>query len=227
MGVLIALLIILAWGAHLFYLLVYLTVDPASITFWLHLLFQTWLFTGLFITAHDAMHNTVSRHRGLNNTIGFVATQLYAGLWYPQLLKQHRLHHQHPGTGDDPDYHVGNQNFFVWWFSFMKHYLTIGQIVIMAVLFNVGLLFFNELQLIVFWIVPAVLSTFQLFYFGTYRPHRLPHEDDMQPHNARTQKRNHLWALLSCYFFGYHSEHHDSPKTPWWQLYKMKDSKLQ
>lgn len=226
MGVLIALLIILAWGAHLFYLLVYLTVDPASLAFWLHLLFQTWLFTGLFITAHDAMHSTVSRHKGLNNTIGFVATQLYAGLWYPQLLKQHRLHHQHPGTGDDPDYHVGNQNFFVWWFSFMKHYLTIGQIVIMAVLFNLGLLFFTELQLIVFWIVPAVLSTFQLFYFGTYRPHRLPHENDMQPHNARTQKRNHLWALLSCYFFGYHSEHHDSPKTPWWQLYKMKDSRL-
>ena len=222
MGVFIAILIILSWAAHLLYMLLFQAVNPAEISFWLHLLLQSWLFTGLFITAHDSMHGTVSHNRTLNYFLGFLSTMLYAGMWYPMLIKKHRAHHAWPGTKKDPDYHVGNQNFFVWWFSFMKAYLTIWQIIIMAVLFNVGLIFFTELQLIVLWIIPAFLSTFQLFYFGTYLPHRLPHTEEMLPHNARTQRRNHLWAFVSCYFFGYHSEHHDSPRTPWWQLYKTK-----
>lgn len=223
-GTLIAIFIILAWAAHLVYILVYQAVDLSRISFWGHIILQSWLFTGLFITAHDAMHGTVSRNRTINNVIGFLSTLLYAGMWYPMLVKKHRMHHVSPATGQDPDYHVGNQNFFVWWFSFMKQYLTIWQIIIMAVLFNVGLIFFSELQLIVLWIIPAFLSTFQLFYFGTYLPHRLPHTLDMRPHNSRSQHRNHLWAFLSCYFFGYHSEHHASPATPWWQLYKIKNA---
>ena len=222
MGTFIAILVILSWAAHLLYILLFQAVDLTEISFWLHLLLQSWLFTGLFITAHDSMHGTVSHNRTLNYFSGFLSTMLYAGMWYPMLIKKHRAHHAWPGTKKDPDYHVGNQNFFVWWFSFMKAYLTIWQIIIMAVLFNVGLIFFTELQLIVLWIIPAFLSTFQLFYFGTYLPHRLPHTEEMLPHNARTQRRNHLWAFVSCYFFGYHSEHHDSPRTPWWQLYKTK-----
>jgi beta-carotene ketolase (CrtW type) len=44
----------------------------------------------------------------------------------------------------------------------------------------------------------------------------------MGPHKARTQKKNHFWAMLSCYFFGYHREHHEDPHIAWWQLYKVK-----
>ncbi|MFW6276162.1 MAG: fatty acid desaturase, partial [Bacteroidota bacterium] len=73
--------------------------------------------------------------------------------------------------------------------------------------------------------LPALLSTLQLFYFGTYLPHRKPHTHDMGRHRARTQSKNHLWAMLSCYFFGYHTEHHESPGTPWWQLYTKKSIK--
>ena len=137
MGVFIAVLIILSWAAHLLYVLLFQAVDLSQISFWLHLLLQSWLFTGLFITAHDSMHGTVSRNRTLNYLLGFLSTMLYAGMWYPMLIKRHHLHHASPGTEKDPDYHVGNQNFFVWWFSFMKAYLTIWQIIIMAVLFNV------------------------------------------------------------------------------------------
>lgn len=224
MGLIMAVLITFAWAVHLLYILNFQSVDILQISFWFHLLLQSWLFTGLFITAHDAMHGTVVRNKTLNNIIGFTATMLYAGMWYPVLLKKHRLHHAWVGTEKDPDYTTGNQNFFVWWFSFMKAYITIWQIIIMAVLFNVGLLFFQELTLIVLWIIPAFLSTFQLFYFGTYLPHRLPHTSAMQPHNSRTQSRNHFWALVSCYFFGYHFEHHASPSTPWWKLYSIKNS---
>jgi beta-carotene ketolase (CrtW type) len=47
----------------------------------------------------------------------------------------------------------------------------------------------------------------------------------MAPHHARTLPRHHLWAMLSCYFFGYHWEHHQSPGTPWWRLWRMKDAR--
>lgn len=222
MGIFIALSIMLGWAAHLYYILRFQPVEISDPMFWFHLLVQTWLFTGLFITAHDSMHGTITRNKRVNKFLGTLAAFLFAGMWYPQLQKKHKLHHVHVATDLDPDYKTGNQNFFVWWFSFMKQYVTIWQILIMAALFNIGLLFFSELQLIVLWIVPSILATFQLFYFGTYVPHRLPHTSEMQPHRARSQKRNHLAAMLSCYFFGYHYEHHASPHTPWWKLYSIK-----
>lgn len=116
MGVFIAFLIGLSWAAHLFYVLNFQTIDISQLSFWLHIILQSWLFTGLFITAHDAMHGTVARNKTLNTIIGFAATMLYAGMWYPVLLRKHRLHHAWPGTTNDPDYHVGNQNFFAWGF---------------------------------------------------------------------------------------------------------------
>ncbi len=222
MGILIALIIIATWAGHLVYVLSSVVPDWHNPWMYMHSILQTWLFTGLFITGHDAMHGTVSRTRWINTGIGFFVTLMYAGMWYPTLIRQHRKHHQYPATANDPDYCVKSQNYFVWWFSFMKAYLTWGQIVFMAVLFNVGMLYFSELKLLIFWVLPAVLSTFQLFYFGTYQPHRMPHTDSMQPHNSRSLPRNHFWAFISCYFFGYHYEHHASPGTPWWELYKEK-----
>ena len=220
MGVFIALLVIISWASHLAYMLLLQPVNLLDVWFWVHMLIQTWLFTGLFITAHDSMHGTISANRKLNNVIGFSATLLFAGMWYPMLIKKHKMHHVNPGTALDPDYYTGKQNFFIWWFSFMKSYVTIWQILIMAGLFNLGLLFFSEIQLIVLWIIPSILATFQLFYFGTYLPHRLPHTTEMGIYKSRTLKKNHLWAMLSCYFFGYHYEHHASPQTPWWKLYQ-------
>lgn len=223
MGLFIAFLILAAWSANLIYSLVYQSIMLIDPMFWIHWLLQIWLYTGLFITAHDAMHNTISRNSRLNYSIGFISTFLFAGMYYPKLLTKHHLHHAHPATAKDPDFKIGNQNFFVWWFSFLKQYITVWQIFIMAIIFNVLLLFFTELQLIVFWVIPSILATFQLFYFGTFLPHRLPHTENMQPHNSRTLAPNHVWALISCYFFGYHSEHHASPGTPWWKLYQVKN----
>jgi len=222
MGIFIALLIMFTWAGHLAFILVMQPVNLLDGWFWVHLLIQSWLFTGLFITAHDSMHGTICNNKKVNDFLGFFATLLFAGMWYPMLIKKHKLHHIYPATNLDPDYHVGNQNFFVWWFSFMKQYVTIWQVLIMAGLFNIGLLFFTEIQLIVLWIIPSILATFQLFYFGTFLPHRLPHTPDMGINKSRSLKTNHWWAMLSCYFFGYHYEHHASPHTPWWKLYQLK-----
>lgn len=222
MGVIIALTIIFLWLFHLTYILTSVKVDFTSIYFYAHLLFQAYLYTGLFITGHDAMHQTVSRNKKINRAIGTVATFLYAGLSYKRLIKNHFNHHRYPGTAEDPDFNVNSQNFFIWWGAFMIRYATVLQILVMAISFNVLKIWVTEKSLWLFWVIPAFLSSLQLFFFGTYLPHRKPHDHKMEPHKARTQKKNHLWAMLSCYFFGYHFEHHDSPSTPWWQLYKTK-----
>lgn len=223
MGLLIAWVIILTWLGHLVWLLVgaqWPAALPWAIVF---VMVQTYLYTGLFITAHDAMHGQVSPNHTINKTIGRVATFLFAALSYSRLKEKHWLHHRHPGEAADPDYCTTSQNFFKWWFSFMRNYITWPQIIIMALVFNMLQLWIPSSKLLLFWVLPAFLSTFQLFYFGTYRPHRLPHDESMMPHHARSQKRSHVWAMLSCYFFGYHFEHHESPVTPWWKLYQVRN----
>jgi beta-carotene ketolase (CrtW type) len=224
MGIIIAFIIISIWASHLFYSLLYVNVDFTNPIFYLHILLQGYLYTGLFITAHDAMHGTVSKNKIINKGFGWISTILFAGLSYDKLIKNHFKHHKNPGEEEDPDFYTKSQNFFMWWGSFLWRYTTITQLIIMAVVFNVLKIWFDEISIIVFWVVPAFLGTFQLFFFGTYLPHKYPHTENMQPHKARTQKRNHLWAMLSCYFFGYHFEHHESPGTPWWKLYKMKNN---
>jgi beta-carotene/zeaxanthin 4-ketolase len=222
MGLFIAATIIILWLAHLIYALLYVEPGFSSPWMYIHLLIQTYLYTGLFITAHDAMHGTVAHNRKVNNFFGQLATTLFAFLSFRILTKKHYLHHQFPATEKDPDFSSQSNNFFVWWFSFMKNYTTLMQIILMAVTFNVLLIWFTEFQLLAFWVVPAILSTFQLFFFGTYLPHRRPFTKKMHPHNSRTLMKNHMAAMLSCYFFGYHWEHHESPTTPWWKLYRMK-----
>ncbi len=222
MGLLIALTVILLWTFHLLYLLIFVELSSASPIILVHMAIQTYLYTGLFITAHDAMHGLVSPNKVVNKSIGRLATQLFAALSFSRLLEKHQLHHRFPGEAADPDYSVNSQNFWLWWFSFMKNYISWWQIIIMALVFNILHIWVDQLNLILFWILPSILATFQLFYFGTYRPHRLPHTETMLPHNSRSQKGPHIWAMLSCYFFGYHYEHHEWPHIPWWKLYQTK-----
>lgn len=188
---------------------------------WLLLLLQTHLYTGLFITAHDAMHGTAAPgKKSLNTYIGTVCALLFAYNWYPRLYSRHHAHHKFPGTTQDPDYHGGS--FWTWYFSFLKQYITWPQLLAMAVTFNVLKYFFPTENVALYWMLPAVLATFQLFYFGTYLPHKGNHAET-NPHKSATLKRNHIWAFVSCYFFGYHYEHHEKPYVPWWQLYREKD----
>jgi beta-carotene ketolase (CrtW type) len=87
----------------------------------------------------------------------------------------------------------------------------------MAVTYNVAKIWLDADALILYWQVPAILSTLQLFYFGTYLPHRGEHLAS-NIHKARSQQLNHVWAFISCYFFGYHQEHHAMPWLPWYKL---------
>lgn len=215
-GVLMAILVIGCWFASLIFLLNW-QFSWSNPLVYLMVLVQMHLFTGLFITAHDAMHGTISSNKTLNNFIGGLAVFLYAGFFYKNLYKKHHLHHSDVHTELDPDY--SPHGFFRWYFRFMLNYVTIIQLVIMAIVFNVLQLWFNQANIVLFWVVPSLISTLQLFYFGTYLPHKGEHDNE---YHASTLKKNHFVAFFTCYFFGYHLEHHQKPNMPWWQLYKVK-----
>lgn len=218
-GALIGMAIISLWFISLGVLL-NMPVSPFSPWIYLGVLVQTHLYTGLFITAHDAMHGVVSANRKVNKATGFVAALLFAYNWYPRLNRKHHQHHRFVATDDDPDYHTGG--FLPWYISFARQYVVIWQILAMAITYHTLLLFFDRPNLILFWIIPSVLSTLQLFYFGTYLPHKGEHGDDNK-YKSRSQSKNHVIAFFTCYFFGYHYEHHASPATPWWKLWKVKE----
>jgi len=222
MGVLIASIIISLWGVNLVYSLFNVDVSFSSPYFYLHILAQGYLYTGLFITAHDAMHGTISKNKKINYSIGWLCTFLFAGLSYSKLLENHKLHHNFPGESSDPDFNIKSQNFFVWFSVFMYRYVTLRQIIIMAIIFNLLKIQFAEISIWSFFVIPVVLGSLQLFFFGTYLPHRYPHSEEMNPYNARTLKKNHFLAMITCYFFGYHHEHHHQPYLPWWKLYTTK-----
>lgn len=214
-GLWIGLVIILIWFLSIGALLNY-PIDNNYFLILLFILIQTHLYTGLFITAHDAIHGVVLPHnKPLNYAIGFFCATLFAYNYYPKLERKHHLHHQFVVSDSDPDYHTSG--FWGWYFKFLMEYITLWQILAMAITYNLLKLVFPIENLILFWMLPAVLSTFQLFYFGTFIPHRGVHKPN-DIFKARSQKLNHFWAFISCYFFGYHHEHHSQPYLPWWQL---------
>ncbi|WP_144606077.1 fatty acid desaturase [Algoriphagus algorifonticola] len=217
-GLLIAWSIILLWAVSLGFW-IQLDISWTSPLTYLGVLIQMHLYTGLFITAHDAMHGVVSSHKKINHATGWIAAILFSYNFYWKLFPKHHQHHRHVATDEDPDYHASG-NFLIWYLSFIRQYVSIWQILLMAVSFNILKLWLPTENLIVFWMLPAILSTLQLFYFGTYLPHR---GNSDNPHHSRSQSKNHVWAFLSCYFFGYHYEHHDSPGTPWWRLWREKE----
>ncbi len=225
-GISIALLVIILWGASLIGLLALNATGLPVFLIIPAMLWQTFLYTGLFITAHDAMHRTIfPRSRKINNAIGSLAVKLYALFSYSKLLEKHWAHHRNPASRDDPDFHDGqHRDFFRWYFHFMRGYITWKQILGMAIAFNLFIYVFNvpTINIILFWIAPSLLSTVQLFYFGTYLPHRESEAGYKDQHRARSNDYGVLWSFLTCYHFGYHWEHHEYPYVPWWRLPAMR-----
>ena len=213
-GLLVALLVTACWCSCIIFLM-QSNINFTNPFVYVMIMVQMHLYTGLFITAHDAMHGTISSNKFINNAVGQVCTFLYALFYFPYLNKQHHRHHNHVHSDDDPDYHNGN--FWAWYVRFIRNYLSIWQVVAMAILFNVLKLWLPQSNLLLFWVAPAILSTMQLFYFGTYQPHKGEHDNK---HHSRSQPKNHMVAFFTCYFFGYHYEHHDAPWVPWWRLWK-------
>ena len=197
--------------------------SPVADGLWIAL--STFLSTGVFMTAHEAMHGLVlPRNPIINRWIGRVSTWAYAGLNYEALETAHHRHHATPSTADDPDYHRGNPHPIRWYVDFMMQYVTWGQLLRMHIVFlflHFGLAI-PLLELMVFWAVPLVLSTFQLFFVGTWLPHRPGVYRGDGPLKARSLDLPPLLSFFACFHFGYHYEHHARPDLPWWRLWRVR-----
>jgi len=204
------------------------------------LLGRTFIQTGLFIVAHDAIHGSVlpGNHR-VNHWCGQLALALYALLPYQKLAHYHWQHHLQPGRIGDPDFHDGvRNNPGAWYLEFMQDYLDFRQKVVlffgMKVTFLTLYLGFHVPipNLFLFWVFPIVLSSMQLFYFGIYLPHRagsaaIPPSPHQNSHNAVSSDRPVWWSFLTCYHFGYHWEHHEYPALPWYRLPSVRQHRRQ
>lgn len=218
-GVVAAIGIIALWCTSLVLLL---TSSPDIVFSVLGVLVQTFLYTGLFITAHDAMHGTVApTSRRVNDMLGAACVFLYAIFSFSNLKKEHWAHHRDPASGNDPDFHDGeHKSLHAWYLNFMRRYVTWKQVLGMAIVFNIlhhvfGISLYN---LLTFWALPALLSSLQLFYFGTYLPHREAAAGYGDYHHARSNDYSTFLSFVTCYHFGYHWEHHEYPHIPWWRL---------
>jgi beta-carotene ketolase (CrtW type) len=224
-GLFIAVLIIALWVANLAYLM---AINVRNMPLWilpLGIVSQMFLYTGLFITAHDAMHGVLfSKNPKINHLLGRVAVMSYAFLTYKTLLQKHWLHHHFPASDRDPDFHDGeHKNPIAWFVHFMQGYFGWQQFNGFTVAFLVAHwgLHIPCTNIFLFWILPLILSSLQLFYFGTYLPHRQPKAGYSNSHRAETTNFSPFWSFITCYHFGYHQEHHEYPHIPWWQLPKV------
>jgi beta-carotene/zeaxanthin 4-ketolase len=230
-GVLVASAIVVLWVFSLGLLLLVDIGQPNVLWVLPALLGRTYIQTGLFILAHDAIHGVaIPSDRRLNHGIGRLAVTLYALLSYEKLALNHWKHHRYPGQAKDPDFHDGtHRNFFLWYWRFMDGYMNgkemtvmLFKIVAIVLVASFGL-HIALANLALFWFLPIVLSSVQLFFFGTYLPHRS--EAAGGDHHAVSSNYPFVLSLLTCYHFGYHWEHHEYPNLPWYNLPSARQSK--
>ena len=194
---------------------------------------EIYLYTGIFITAHDAMHSLIlPSYPLINKYIGILCVQLYAFFDYNLLLKAHNKHHSFVGElYHDPDYHEYKYDkewkiVIVWFCGFMKEYLSIKPLLFRAWFYIIFTLYYDysHFHINLFWSLPSILSSMQLWYFGTYLVHRRNYgnyngNNIENEHNAYTDYSRSIWYhIFTCYCFGIHYEHHKYPYIPWWYL---------
>lgn len=227
-GMTLAGLILSAWTAVHVYGVFFMEV---SLSPWLILLIalQTWLSVGVYIVAHDAIHGSLwPANRKAGDVVGAMAVWLYAGFHYRKIVASHYAHHRHPGSDDDPDFAADSPSQALAWYGlFMRRNFSAVELVGMAL--RVGVYFLlgaNVENILLLFALPGLLSSFQLFYFGTFLPHRHRKKegatDFADHHRARSNEFGYLTSLLTCFHFGYHYEHHAQPSVPWWQLPKVR-----
>ncbi len=179
----------------------------------------TWLSVGLFIVAHDAMHGSIlPGWPRANAAIGTLALLLFAGFSFRRMLVQHMRHHRYSGSDEDPDFARAGP--VGWYLSFVLRYFGWREFWVLGtatILYAIVL--GPRWPYVLFWAVPSILASMQLFWFGTYLPHRTGEDAFPDHHNARSPAMGDLASLLSCYHFGgHHHEHHLYPGLPWWRL---------
>lgn len=222
-GLALAGLILAAWaGIHIYAMFVFRFTAATWPLAVLMIALQCWLSVGLFIVAHDAMHGSLAPSAPrLNGPVGAALLFLYAGFGWRRMRAAHFDHHRAPGSADDPDFDVVNPaHFWRWYGTFLRRYFGWPSALYVSAVVTVYALVLGVpvANIVLLYGLPAIASSLQLFYFGTFRPHRHEHGAFADAHNARSERFGTVASLLSCFHFGYHHEHHLSPHLPWWAL---------
>lgn len=222
-GLTLAFLITGSWlGLHAYAMFVFeLTAANLPLAIVMALV-QMWLSVGVFIVSHDAMHGSLAPGKpGLNSAIGAVLLALYAGFGWHRMREAHFDHHRLAGHEGDPDFDEDHPtSFWRWYVTFFTRYFSWKSILFVHVVVGIYWLVLDiaMAQIVLLYGAPALLSALQLFYFGTYRPHRHGAGAFADRHNARSDGFSTLVSLATCFHFGYHLEHHRRPDVPWWAL---------
>lgn len=223
LGIALGVAILLAWAAVHVGCVFFWTWTPATIALAPIVAgVQCWLCVGLFIIAHDCMHGSFAPGRPrLNAAMGRLCLGIYAGFDYTLLRRAHFEHHRAPGTEHDPDFCPAAPTAPLRWYAhFLCKYMSLRNLLFMNAisLVYVFVLHADLVNVLVFWAAPAIVSSFQLFWFGTYLPHRHEAAPFADSHRARSSGFSWLVSLLTCFHFGYHHEHHVFPHLPWFAL---------
>lgn len=222
-GLALALVIFTSWLAiHLFAMFAFqLSWGSLPVAVLLAIL-QCWLSVGLFIISHDAMHGSLAPGMPrVNAAIGAGLLFVYAGFGWKKMRDAHFTHHKLAGRAGDPDFDEDNpHHFWRWYATFFRRYFGLGSVLFVSSVVTVYWLVLDVpmAKLVLLYGAPAIASSVQLFYFGTYRPHYHDGSNFADRHNARSESFGTLASLASCFHFGYHHEHHCHPHTPWWAL---------
>jgi beta-carotene/zeaxanthin 4-ketolase len=232
MGLLILIGIFSVWLLSLFILLPLHSSSVPTIWLLLAVLERAFLHTGLFIIAHDAMHGSlIPQSRIWNDSVGRIAVSCYGFLSYEHCCSNHYQHHAHPGQVGDPDFYDGQRTQpIAWYLKFIREYLPLRRLGLF--LGGWSLAFFSLHQVFqvsfinfgLFCILPLILSSIQLFVFGTYMPHRDRFATQSSFHHIHSVDYPVWLSFLSCYHFGYHRAHHDFPHAPWYELPSLHQS---
>ena len=189
---------------------------------------MNWLNVGLFIIAHDCMHGSLAPlWPWVNKAVGRLCLFLYIGFNFNELKTKHYLHHVYSGTANDPDFYARSPHRFLYWYwHFLISYFGWAQFLFASIVSTIYLLVLNVqiYNLACFWAIPAISSSLQLFFFGTYMPHRPKEILFIDHHRTRSNDFSWLLSLFTCFHFGYHHEHHIFPEAPWWQLPSIRDN---
>ena len=136
---------------------------------------QCWLSVGVFIVCHDAMHGSlVPGHPRINGAIGAVLLALYAGFAWKQMRDAHFVHHKLSGHAGDPDFDEHHPDDFLRWYgTFFRRYFGWRSILYVHTVVGIYWLVIGipMVQIVLLYGLPALGSSLQLFYFGTFRPH--------------------------------------------------------
>ena len=121
-----------------------------------------------------------------------------------------------------------NNNILDWYVHFMGNYLGMRQLLNLSCLWlaliipNGSDLPAQIMHLLLFSVLPLIISSCQLFLVGTWLPHR--RGGTIRPGvTTRSLALHPALSFAACYHFGYHREYHESPSTPWFQLPQLRN----